>query len=377
MTLDLETMRQEFPVTRHWIYCNHAAVAPVSTRVANAIQGVLTDLNEFGAVHWKSWGKTVDHARELAARLINSDPDEIAFVKNTSDGLSLLSNGLDWKGGEKVVSIDTEFPANVYPWLALRKHGVELVTVPERNGRVDLQDIERVLDARTRILTVSYVQYLSGFRIDLEALGEMCRSRGIIFCVDAIQGLGAFEIDVKKQKIDFLSADGHKWMLSTEGTGVAYVSKRIVDQVTPPTLGWMNVEHFSDFTRRELNYRHGALRYESGSLNTIGIYGLAAALNLLLEVGIENISRQILDVTSHLYEGLTSKGYAVLGSRTEGEASGIVSFRPGVRGPEIRTICHRLEEARVATALRGGYIRVAPHFYNTHDEMDQILKVLP
>lgn len=377
LTLDLETLRQEFPVTRQWIYCNHAAVAPISTRVAGAIQGVLTDLNEFGAVHWKSWGKTVEHARELAARLINSDPDEIAFVKNTSDGLSLLSNGLDWNGGDKVVSVDTEFPANVYPWLALKKRGVELVTVPERKGRVDLQDIERALDARTRVLTVSYVQYLSGFRIDLDALGEMCRSRGIIFCVDAIQGMGAFEIDVKRQKIDFLSADGHKWMLATEGAGVAYLSKRIVEQVTPSVLGWMSVENFNDFHRRELNYRHGALRYECGSLNTIGIYGLAAALDLLLEVGIENISRQILAITSHLCEGLASKGYVVLGSRTHGEASGIVSFRPGVRGPETHTIFRRLEEARVATALRGGYIRVAPHFYNTQSEMDQVLSVLP
>lgn len=377
MSLDLETLRQEFPVTRHWVYCNHAAVAPISTRVANAIQGVLTDLNEFGAVHWKSWGKTVEHARQLAARLINCDPDEIAFVKNTSDGLSLLSNGLDWKWGDKVVSIDTEFPANVYPWLSLKKRGVELVTISERKGRVDLHEIEQALDARTRVLTVSYVQYLSGFRVDLDALGEMCRTRGIIFCVDAIQGLGAFEIDVRRQNIDFLSADGHKWMLATEGAGVAYLSKRIVDQVTPTVLGWMNVEHFNDFNQRELNFRHGALRYECGSLNTIGIYGLAAALNLLLEVGIKNISGQILTITTHLCDGLSSKGYTVLGSRAHGEASGIVSFRPGIRGPETRALFHRLEEARVATALRGGHIRVAPHFYNTQAEMDQILSVLP
>ncbi|MFI5175073.1 MAG: aminotransferase class V-fold PLP-dependent enzyme [Terriglobia bacterium] len=377
MNLDLETLRHEFPVTRQWIYCNHAAVAPISTRVARAIQGVLTDLNEYGAVHWASWGKTVGHARESAARLINGNPDEIAFAKNTSDGLSILSNGLDWKWGDRVVSIDTEFPANVYPWLALKQRGVELVTVPEREGRVDLGDVERALEVRTRVLTVSYVQYLSGFRIDLDALGEMCRRRGIIFCVDAIQGMGAFEIDVKRQNIDFLSADAHKWMLATEGIAVAYVSKRILDRVTPAVLGWMSVEHFNDFNKRELNYRHGALRYECGSLNTIGIYGLAAALDLLHEVGIENISRQILETTSHLYEGLCSKGYAVLGSRIEGEASGIVSFRSNLRGHDTRTVFRRLEEARVATALRGGYIRVAPHFYNTREEMDHLLSVLP
>jgi cysteine desulfurase / selenocysteine lyase len=377
LKLDLETLRHEFPVTRQWIYCNHAAVAPISTRVAEAIQGVLTDLNEYGAVHWRSWGKTVEHARHLAARLINGDPDEIAFVKNTSDGLSILSNGLDWKWGDRVVSIDTEFPANVYPWLALKDRGVELVSVAEREGRVDLAEVESVLDARTRLLTVSYVQYLSGFRIDLDALGEMCQRRGVIFCVDAIQGMGAFEINVKRQHIDFLSADAHKWMLATEGIGVAYISKRIVDRVKPTIVGWMSVEHFNDFNKRELNYRHGALRYECGSLNTIGIYGLAAALDLLLEVGIDNISRQILEITSHLYEGLRAKGYTVLGSRGKGETSGIVSFRSSLPSHDTRTSFRQLEEARVATALRGGYIRVAPHFYNTREEMDQLLSVLP
>jgi len=377
LTFDLEKIRSEFPVTRQWVYCNHAAVAPISNRVAKAIQGVLTDLNEFGAVHWKSWGKTVQHARQLAARLINADVDEIAFVKNTSDGLSLLATGLDWRSGDKVVSIESEFPSNVYPWLALKSRGVELVGVPERQGRVDLDEIERLVDARTRVLTVSFVQYLSGFKIDLDALGEMCRRRGIIFCVDAIQGMGAFEIDVKRQKIDFLSADAHKWMLATEGIGVAYVSKQILARIKPTVLGWMSVEHFNDFDRRELEFRRGALRYECGSLNTIGIYGLAAALDLLLQVGIEHVSRQILDVTSHLVEGLCARGYPVLGSRREGEGSGIVSFRPGARGPEAKEIHRRLEGAKIATALRGGYVRVAPHFYNTKAEMDKILSILP
>lgn len=377
MSLDLEKYRREFPVTKHWIYCNHAAVAPISTRVADAIHGVLNDLNQYGAVHWKSWSKTVQHTRELAARVVNGAADEIAFVKNTSDGLSILSNGLEWKAGDKVVSIDSEFPSNVYPWLALRRRGVELVTVPERDGRIDLNDIERRLDSRTRVLTVSFVQYLSGFRIDLRALGELCRRRNIIFCVDAIQGMGAFEIDVQQQHIDFLSADAHKWMLATEGIGVIYISERILDQVTPRVLGWMSVEHWNNFDRRELEYRQGALRFECGSLNTIGIYGLAAALDLLLEVEIKNISQQILEITAHLCEGLRAKGYPVLSSRREGEASGIVSFRPETRGIQAYDLHRRLEDARISTAVRGGYIRIAPHFYNTRGEMDELLSILP
>lgn len=377
MTFDLNKFRREFPVTQRWVYCNHAAVAPISKRVAGAIQGVLEDLNEYGAVHWKSWGKTVGHTRELVARLINSQADEIAFVKNTSDGLSILSNGLEWKGGDKVVSIHSEFPANVYPWLALRSCGVELVTVPEREGRIELAEIERCLDSRTRVVTVSFVQYLSGFRINLAALGEMCRKRNIIFCVDAIQGLGAFEIDVENQKIDFLSADAHKWLLATEGIGVIYVSHRILEQVSPTVLGWMSVEHYNDFSRHELNFRRGALRYECGTLNTIGIYGLEAALELLLEAGIENISREILETTSHLCAGLQAKGYPLLSSRREGEASGIVSFRTDARGFDAHEIHRRLEAAQVSTAVRGGFVRVSPHFYNTQDEMDKLLDTLP
>lgn len=377
MNFNLEAFRREFPVTQNWIYCNHAAVAPISKRVATAIQGILNDLNEYGAVHWKSWMKTIEGARELASRIIHCDPGEVAFVKNTSEGLSLLSNGLDWKWGDKVVSIDSEFPANVYPWRALRKRGVELVTVHEREGRVDLVEIERALDPHTRVLTVSFVQYLSGFKIDLSALGEMCRRRNILFCVDAIQGLGAFEIDVVRQNIDFLAADGHKWMLATEGTGLVYVSKRIIDRVSPSVWGWMSVEHYNDFTQRELTPRHDALRYECGTLNTIGIYGLSAALDLLLEAGIENISRCILETTAHLCEGLTRKGYSILGSRREGEASGIVSFPTREKGIPAHQLHRRLEEARIETAVRGDFVRVSPHFYNTRDEMDELLKLLP
>ncbi|MDD5544425.1 MAG: aminotransferase class V-fold PLP-dependent enzyme [Acidobacteriia bacterium] len=377
MTLDIEKYRREFPVSRQWIYCNHAAVAPISNRVAEAIAGVLSDLTSFGAVHWKSWGRTVQHTRELAAKLIRCDPGEIAFIKNTSDGISILSNGLDWKPGDKVVSIQTEFPSNVYPWLALERRGVKLVTIPERHGRVDLAELEAALDARTRVLTVSFVQYLSGFRVDLARLGEVCRRRGILFCVDAIQGLGAFDLNVDRDHIDFLAADAHKWMLATEGMGVAYVSNRILNQVTPSVLGWMSVEHYADFEHRELNYRRGALRYEPGSLNTIGIYGLAAALELLLEAGIENISAQILATTDYLSEGLLRKRYALLSSRRPGEASGIVSFRPPSGAASAFEIHRRLEEARISAAVRGGFIRLSPHFYNTPQEMDEILRVLP
>ncbi len=373
----IEDYRREFPVTRSWIYCNHAAVAPISNRVANAIRGFVADLNEYGAVHWKTWALNAQHTRERIATLLHAGPKEIAFVKNTSDGLSILSNGLDWKSGDKVVSIDSEFPSNVYPWLALKDRGVELVAIPERDGRVDLNELEDCLDSRTRVLTVSFVQYLSGFRIDLAAVGEMCRRRGIIFCVDAIQGMGAFEIDTDRQRIDFLAADAHKWMLGPEGIGVVFVSKRILERVKPSVLGWMSVEHFYDFDQREIRFRHGALRYECGALNNVGVYALAAAVDLLLEVGVENISKQILTITDSLCEGLAAKGYQVLGSRREGESSGIVSFQGSAHGMDARATHRRLEEAHISTAIRKGYIRVSPHFYNTVSEMEQLLQVLP
>jgi selenocysteine lyase/cysteine desulfurase len=245
--------------------------------------------------------------------------------------------------------------------------------VPAEEGRVSQESILRALTSRTRVVTVSFVQYLSGFRLDLEKLGQACAAHGCLLFVDAIQGLGAFPVDVKRANIAGLAADGHKWMLGPEGAAVLYVNRQVMDRIVPSEIGWMTVRHWSDFSRRDLSWRDDARRYECGTLNTVGVYGLGAAVNLLLEVGIPNIAERILDLTDRLRSGLLAQGHSVFGPRARAEASGIVSFVP--RRGEAERLLEKFVAHRVQVAARGGMVRIAPHFYNTEEEIDRVLEL--
>ena len=373
MSLDVQHYRSQFPVTASSIYMNHAAVAPISRRVRDAMAGLLDDVQQCGAEHWQRWVETYGSVRRSLALLLNADSGEIAFTKNTSEGISMFASGLDWQPGDEVVSVEGEFPANFYAWKALEKRGVVLRLVPSEQGRVSQEAILSALTPRTRVVTVSFVQYLSGFRLDLEKLGQACVARGCLLFVDAIQGLGAFPIDVKRANIAGLAADGHKWMLGPEGAALLYVNSQVMEKITPPEIGWTTVRHWSDFSRRDLSWRDDARRYECGTLNTVGIYGLGAAVNLLLEVGIPNIAARVLQLTDRLRGGLLAQGHSVFGPRAREEASGIVSFVPRQGGPE-----HLLDlflAHRVQVAARGGMVRIAPHFYNTEEEIDRVLEL--
>jgi selenocysteine lyase/cysteine desulfurase len=373
MPLDVQLYRSQFPVTASSIYMNHAAVAPISRRVRDAMVGLLDDVQQFGAEHWQGWVEMYGGVRRSLANLINAEPDEIAFAKNTSEGISFFANGLDWQPGDEVVSIEGEFPANFYPWKTLEKRGVVLRLVPAEDGRVSQESILRLLTPRTRVVTVSFVQYLSGFRLDLEKLGQVCAAHGCLLFVDAIQGLGAFPVDVKGAKIAGLAADSHKWMLGPEGSALLYVNREVIEKITPSEVGWMTVRHSGDFSRRELSWRDDARRYECGTLNTVGVYGLGAAVNLLLEVGIPNIAERILDLTDRLRSGLLAQGHSVFGPRAREEASGIVSFAPR-QGTAERLVEWFLAH-RVQVAARGGMVRIAPHFYNTEEEIERVLEL--
>jgi cysteine desulfurase/selenocysteine lyase len=352
---------------------NHAAVAPISRRVRDAMAGLLDDVQQRGAEHWQHWVETYGNVRRSLALLLNAEPSEIAFTKNTSEGISMFASGLDWQPGDEVVSIEGEFPANFYPWKALERRGVVLRLVPSEQGRVSQESIVGALTSRTRVVAVSFVQYLSGFRLDLEKLGQACVARGCLLFVDAIQGLGAFPIDVKRTNIAGLAADGHKWMLGPEGAALLYVNRQVMEKITPPEIGWTTVRYWSDFSRRDLSWRDDARRYECGTLNTVGIYGLGAAVNLLLEVGIPNIAERILHLTDRLRGGLLAQGHAVFGPRAREEASGIVSFVPRQGGPE--RLLDLFLAHRVQVAARGGMVRIAPHFYNTEVEIDRVLEL--
>lgn len=374
MTLDLDRYRAEFPVTESSTYLNHAAVCPLPRRVRQAMCGLIDDVHCFGVEHWERWLEACETVRFAAARLLNAKLGEMAFTKNTSEAISFFANGLDWNPGDEVVSVEGEFPANYYPWKAQERKGVRLVLVTQAQGRVELESIVNALTPRTRVVAISFVQFLSGHRTDLQQLGEVCAERDILLFVDAIQGLGAFPIDVKQAKVSALAADGHKWLLGPEGSGLFFLRQELLDRIRPSTVGWMSVRDWKDFSTRDLVWCEDARRFEYGTPNTAGIYGLGAALDLLGEVGIDTVSERILALTERLRRALLMQGHQVYGPTRRDECSGIVSFTP--RAHSAEEVTRFLHSQRVMVAVRGGKVRVSPHFYNTEREIDRLLELL-
>jgi selenocysteine lyase/cysteine desulfurase len=367
--------RSFFPVTAELVYLNHAGVAPVSTRVEEAVRRYLAEATRRGAFDYaRAYDAEIERVRGRAALLLGADPAEVAFVKNTSEGLGLVAAGLDWRPGDQVVTCDLEYPSNVYPWWSLADQGVETVMLRAEAGRLPLDRIADALQGgRARLLALSSVEFGSGMRHDLEALGRLCNDRGVLFCVDAIQSLGCLPLDVERCRIDFLAADGHKWLLSVEGCGVFYCARRALELVRPRVVGWRSVVDNTDFDTYHTELQPGAGRFEEGTPNTAGIFALGAAIDLLLEIGIEAIGRRVLELTDRLVAGLAERGAECLSPRGA-EASGIVSFR--LRDEPIERTVARLRARRVFVVGRRGGVRASPHFYNDEDEIDRLLAAL-
>ncbi|MCS6818235.1 MAG: aminotransferase class V-fold PLP-dependent enzyme [Blastocatellia bacterium] len=375
-----EALRRLFPITERYIYMNHAAVSPLPKPTVEAMRYQTEQVMRHGTVKLAEWWEAIERTRQKVARLVNARPEEIAFLRNTSDGLSVIANGLRWRDGDNVVTAECEFPANVYPWMRLRAYGVELRLAPERNGRVEADDLLALVDRRTRVLAISFVQYASGFRVDLERLGEFCRKRDILFVVDAIQGLGVLPFDVERFHVDVFAANGHKWLLGPEGAAVLYISSRVIDRLEPTLVGWMSVRNWMDSISADeltydLTYRDGALRFESGVLNACGLCGLGASVELLLEVGIERIEEHVSALGRELCERLQAKGYHLVSSRRPGETSGIFCFtHPRYSARELAA---RLEERGIIVSARLGRLRISPHLYNTREEIIEVATHLP
>ncbi|HZS55834.1 MAG TPA: aminotransferase class V-fold PLP-dependent enzyme [Bryobacteraceae bacterium] len=363
--------RDEFPVTRQLIYLNHAAVAPLCRRAAEAMKELADDACLYGSLHYDRWMESYDGLRKSAARLINASPDEIAIVKNTSEGIAFVALGIDWREGDRVIAFREEFPANYYPWLRLEQRGVQVTWL----SIYDPLDTIAAAIPGARLLAISFVNYLSGYRVDLNSLGNICRDNDCFFFVDAIQGLGAFPLDVEASHIDALAADGHKWMLGTEGTGILYIRRNRLDAIEPVEFGWTNPAHYADYSSRDMTLRPDAGRYECGTLNTIGCFGLRAALDFILEVGIENISFNVMHLADQLASGARSKGYELFVERTAQNGSGIISIRhPNV---DARTIVSQLKQKRILAAPRQGWVRMSPHFYLSSEDIQQVIETLP
>jgi selenocysteine lyase/cysteine desulfurase len=368
-----ERYRRDFPVTEKYIYLDHAGVAPASLRVKAAVEKFLEESTRNGAFLYPQWVQRVIDIRRSCARLINAEIYEIAFIKSTSHGLSLVAEGLDWEQGDNLLIYEKEFPSNIFPWANLERRGVERRVIPSREGRILMSDIERLMDSRTRLLAISSVQFANGFRVDLQRLGNLCRDRGSLLCVDAIQSLGAFPMDVRESHIDFLAADAHKWLLGPEGIGIFYCRKELAERLHPPLIGWKSVQNELDFDKPAFRLKSDALRFEEGSMNLMGILGLGAAVDLLLEIGIENIGKRVLGLGDLVIHEADKRGYPVLTPKARNERGGIITicgkFDPAIMRDALR-------ECGIMVNVRGGGLRVSPHFYNTEEEILEFFKEL-
>jgi len=373
--MDIAKYQDEFPIVEKYNFMNHAGVAPISRRAADAIRHY-ADMTCRTADLEGGFYQRAELVRQSAAKLIHADATEVTFVKNTTEGISFVANGLSWKSGDNVIITNVEFPANVYPWWNLESRGVQVRRVEEADGRIPLERLIDMIDTRTRVVAISAVQYASGFRTDLAALGKVCRERGVLLCVDVIQALGVMPIDVQAMNIDFLSADGHNWMCGPEGCGLFYCRRELFDRVQPTTVGWLCMKNALDFGNYQFEFLDDARRFDCGSYNLPGICGLGAAIDLLLEAGIDHISRRVLTLTDRLIAGVKDKGYRIVSSRRDGEASGIVAFTSDRHNhTEIQ---QRLKaEHRIIIAVREGRLRVSPHFYNREEQIDQLINLLP
>lgn len=371
-----------FPVLRKWDFFNHAAVSPLPRPASDALRAYAAQA-ETDTYLAGTWYRDIERLRGLTAGLLNCHRDEIAFVKNTGEGLSIVAGGIDWQPGDRIVTTGVEYPANIYPWMEqCRRHGCELVMVPEEadddgTRRVRLDKILREVEhPRTRLVTLSHVEYASGQRHDLAAIGAACRRHGKLFCVDAIQSVGALPVDVQGMGIDFLSADGHKWMLGPEGAGIFYCRRERIESLRPLTIGWMNVINPQDYGHYDFTLKPDAGRYECGTYNVPGLHALKAALELLADAGIDAVAERLRKLTDHLITRLADKGYRILSPREGDQWSGNVSFESPAHahGPIVAML---RKEHRIEIALREGRLRCSPHFYNTTEQLDRLVELLP
>ncbi|MDE3057694.1 MAG: aminotransferase class V-fold PLP-dependent enzyme [Bacteroidota bacterium] len=364
---NLSLYRSWFPhIVNGSIWMNHAAISPLSTRVNTAVQKYLEARTTGEIDVYLSMLPTVAHLKQNIGTLINAAPERIGFVLNTSEGLSVLASGLEWKPGDRILLNESEFPANVVPFLNLRRHGVEIDFIKIHHGAITPEITEQYLTSKTKLVSVSFVQFLSGFRADLAAIGALCKKRGIIFSVDGIQGLGVSPLDVQKMKIDFLSSGGNKWLMGLMGLAFIYVSEEMQNRIQQSHMGWTsNRNFFSEFFKYRVDLDDTARRYENGTQNYIAIAALGASLATLLEVGIENIQSHVAALTEKIIAAADGAGHSLVTSRDKNERAGIVTFRCE-NADELFAF---LKKEHITVSVREGMIRVSPHFYNSSEDV--------
>jgi len=371
--MDWQAWRKLFPIADRRVHLNHAGVSPVSRRVAAVVEEFIEHATTLEPGAHPRWEARAESVRDAFARLVGAHADEIAFVKNTSEGLSLVAAGLDWRAGDNVLAVDGEYPSNVYPWFALRRCGVATRMIPKTPGEVRVDDIAALADARTRLVALSFVDWSHGGRADLAAIGAFCRERGILLCVDGIQGVGAVPLDVEACGIDFLAVGGHKWLLAPEGCGCLYVARRVESRLQSVLHGWKSVTNAETYLPYHFDPRPDAAKFEPGSPSVLGTVALGAAIDLLLEVGPTAIEQRLYALNDRFAAGLRARGAAIISPWEPTRRSGILVFRPA-GDPDV--IAGQLRDAGFTVRARGGGVRLAPHFYIDEEDVDRFLATL-
>lgn len=372
-----ENLRSLFSHTSRVVYLNHAAVSPPPIKTIEAVTAQMRDVAENGALNYRKWMAAKERARSLAAQMIGARPHQVAFLRNTSDALSTVANGLGWHKGENVVTFKGEFPSNVYAWLRLQEaYGVEVRFCEERDGRVDEDELISLINDRTRIVAISHVQYGSGFRANMERIGRAARRHDALLVVDVIQAMGAQSIDVEAELIDAAAGACHKWLLTPEGIGLLYLSDRARERIEPTLVGWMSVPDPEDYGNFEQEWTSGALAWETGTAPTALIHGLEASLQLLQETGVERIEAHLEELTDYLCENLKNSPYEVISSRLPNEKSQIVCIEHRGDWTPMALYQH-LRKQNIMAAPRGTRLRISPHLYNTIEDIDALIKALP
>ena len=372
-----EIIRRLFPATEKFCYLNSAALSPLPTPTVESVVSQLKDVSENGTLNFNDWIETKVRARALVAELLNVRAEQIAFMRNTSDGFATVANGLEWSEGENIVSFEREFPANFYAWRRIRDlYGVELRLCSERGGRIDLDELTDLIDANTKLVSISAVQFASGFRADLERIGKIARANDALFAVDIIQGFGALPFDLPAQLVDIAAGASHKWLCAPEGCGILYLSDRARERIAPTLVGWISVEHPWNFEDSEQQFKPNALAWESGTSGASLFYGLEQSLKLLRQTGLQNIENYLAELSDYLCELLAGKNYDIISSRARGEKSQIVCVKH--RGKlSSNEIAKHLELEKIIVSPRGDRLRIAPHFFNNLKDIERLMENLP
>ncbi|MCC7087051.1 MAG: aminotransferase class V-fold PLP-dependent enzyme [Pirellulales bacterium] len=367
-----EHFRQQMAIVDRFAYFEHAAMSPLPRPTREAIGRWLAEAAEEAAPAWGRWERRLQEVRATAARMMRAAMDEIALIHSTTEGVAMVAEGFMWRAGDNVVIPADEFPANQYPWMHLAARGIETRRVESPTGMVDLNRLEDACDQRTRLVALSWVGYLSGWRTDLAAAAEMAHRHGALLFVDAIQGLGVFPVDVEQTKVDFLAAGGQKWQMGPEAAGLLYIRGEHLEKLRPLVVGSNSMVHNRDYSRIEIQLKPSAARHEGGAANSVGFIGLGASLDLLTSLGFDAIGHRVLEITDECCRRLATLGAEIFSRRDQPEhSSGIVSFT--LPGCDLKVLHRTCKEQKVAVSQRVGYLRISPHAYNNNEDIDALI----